>query len=263
MDLELSDGEGVQEIKLPRGKRKEDGAAGNPSPAKQRVNEQEMVSMNALRAVLAEQTRDIKEGIKTDIQTAIQATERKFDEAWEGVRGDILQDLASALADVGMQDKLDAQAWVPAARHSVALAEMSLREGEDEAGMRSRMLAVVEAVNAAAIRTEHLKQDSKLWCAISRPRQDRGNGTHAGKVRKLLRLAGVSVQVVDCSYRAGTVWVHDQVVASVAKIRPPGEVLEGKIPGGWVDVNKLAEIIAQPKASLVKSWENITIMWGN
>ena len=175
----------------------------------------------------------------------------------------ILQDLSNALADTGMADKLDSPAWAPAARHSIALAEMAVRNGGDEAGFRTRMLSVVDAINAAAIRSENLKPDSPLWCAISRPRQDRGSGVHAGKIRKLLHMAGVSMQTVDCSYRDGTVSVNDQIVGSVARVRPPAEVLEGKLPGSWVDVNKLAEVINKPKASLVKSWENITLMWGN
>ena len=86
MDLELSDGEGVEEIRPPKTKRKDDGGGGVPSPVKRGAADQEMVSM---RAVLAEQTRDIKDGIKTDIQAAIHATETKFEEALEGVRAGI------------------------------------------------------------------------------------------------------------------------------------------------------------------------------
>ena len=313
MDLELSDGEGVEEIRPPKTKRKDDGGGGVPSPVKRGAADQEMVSMSALKAVLAEQTRDIKDGIKTDIQAAIHATETKFEKALEGVRAGIqgqmardresmqdvkkgqaelltriealeqgqlrhgpggavtqdrkptliwggwredtkrhviLKDLQDALADVGVKDKLDNQPWVPAVRHSIALSEVMPRSDETEATMRLRMLAVVDAINSGAIHTENLKPNSKLWCAISRPRQDRGNGVHAGKVRKMLHMAGVGMQDVDCSYRDGTVWVGDHVVASVVKPRPQGEVLEGKIAGSWVDINALAKLVDRPKASL-------------
>ena len=199
---------------------------------------------------------------------ASELAERKPTLVWGGWREDtrrqlILKDLEHAIADMNLQDQLDGQPWVPGSRHSIAFLEFEKRQGEDDRAVQLRMNGVTRAVAAAGIKTENLQENRAIWCAVSRARQDRdGNGSHAGKIRKLLHWSNTDMSLVDCSYRQGSVWLQDTMVGSVTKAAPNVNVLKGKMQGSWVDVAAIAKILGKQKDQLERQWENIVLMWG-
>ena len=62
----------------------------------------------------------------------------------------ILGDLAALLKDSQVDGLLDNTPWVPAVRHSVAIVEFAQRKEENTDGVRTRMMAIIAAVNAAS-----------------------------------------------------------------------------------------------------------------
>ena len=179
-------------------------------------------------------------------------------------RGTILKDLADAIQDLKLQHQVDGEPWVPGARHSIALLEFEKRQGEDDRGIQARMNAIIQVVSAAGIKTEHLQPDRTIWCAVSRPRQDRdGNGSHAGKIRKLLHWNKTDMSLVDCSYKQGSVWLQDTLVGSATKAPPHENVLQGKIKGSWIDAAAVAGVLGHQPAQIAKHWESIMLMWGS
>ena len=114
-------------------------------------------------------------------------------------RRDIISDVSNVLKDVAVLDLLGGEIWVPASRHSVALSEFRLREGEDADGQADRIQKVITAVNFARVKSEYTAPKATIWCAVSQPRSERWKGSRCGKTRRLLHL-GIGVAQVDCVY---------------------------------------------------------------
>ena len=70
-------------------------------------------------------------------------------------RRDIISDVSNVLKDVAVLDLLGGEIWVPASRHSVALSEFRLREGEGADGQADRVQKVITAVNFARVKSEY------------------------------------------------------------------------------------------------------------
>ena len=205
-------------------------------------------SPGVFRGLLAEQTKELRSGLRDEMEAAVEKTEKRLMKVVEGVRSDlttqmvanhkavkkveadyqtilnrlevlekggpgsvgsrrgpaivfggwrtdtkrslILSDLTGVLKDAQVEGTMDQQPWVPGVRHSVAIANFSQRTGENADGVTARMLAVISAVNFAAVQSENTALGRSIWAAISRPRTERGPGFHCGKVRKLLYQAG-------------------------------------------------------------------------
>ena len=96
MDLELSDGEGA-EIVPP--KRKEQRGMDAASPAKRGAPEVDVVSLAMLRAVLNEQTQELKGNLKLELGAAIEKSETKMG----GIVAQVKQDLEAKM-DAGARE---------------------------------------------------------------------------------------------------------------------------------------------------------------
>ena len=169
----------------------------------------------------------------------------------------ILSDLNAVLRDAQMDQQLDVSPWVPAVRHSIAIAEFKERQGENADGVRRRMLAVIAAVNGAKVQSENTQDGKYIWAAISRPKNDRGSGYHCGKVRKLLYQLGIGVAEAECAYSTGSLWFKDKLVASVDKAADHDDVKKGKMDRSWLDVTLVAELSGKKKADVEAAWDEI------
>ena len=170
----------------------------------------------------------------------------------------ILTDLQAVLSDAQVDGLLDAPAWVPAVRHSVAIAEFVARKGENPDGLRTRMMAIIAAVNAARIQSENTAEGKSIWAAVSRPRSDRGPGAHCGKTRKLFYQLGVGVAEVECGYSTGSTWFKDRLVSSVEKVRNDDKVAKGVLDHSWTDVILIAQLSGKGEQEVKDAWEKIT-----
>ena len=170
----------------------------------------------------------------------------------------ILSDLTAVLKDSQVECLLDSAAWVPAVRHSVAIAEFAQRKDENLDGMRARMMAVIAAVNGAKIQSEHTAPEKTIWAAISRPRSERGPGTHCGKIRKLFYQLGIGVAEVECGYSTGSTWFKDKLVSSVEKVRNGPQVVKGVLENSWVDIPLIADLSGKKAADIQEAWSKIT-----
>ena len=169
----------------------------------------------------------------------------------------ILSDLHAVLKDAQMDQQLDVNPWVPAVRHSIAIAEFKERQGENTDGVRRRMLAIIAAVNGAKVQSENTQDGKYIWAAISRPKNDRGSGYHCGKVRKLLYQLGIGVADAECAYSTGSLWLKDKLVASVDKTADRDNVKKGKLDRSWLDVALVAKLSGKKQDDVEAAWEEI------
>ena len=169
----------------------------------------------------------------------------------------ILADLMAVLKDSQVDGLIDNAAWVPAVRHSVAIAEFVQRKGENADGMRTRMMAIIAAVNSARVQSEHTADGKAIWAAISRPRSERGPGQHCGKTRKLFYQLGLGVSEVECGYSTGSTWYKDNLVSSVEKMRNGEHVSRGILDHSWIDVPLIAKLSGKNEKEIGDAWEKI------
>ena len=175
----------------------------------------------------------------------------------ETKRSTILADVAAALDKAEASDLVDQRPWVPRARHSICLSEMKLREGETEVDREQRMLALIARVNDPRVSVRKLASGGTLWATVSRPKTDRGNGSHASKVRRLLRMVAADFDEVDAVYDTGSIWHKDVLVASVDKPRNGAHVRKGKLDASWVDLVALSKTTGKSQDDLESMWQQI------
>ena len=175
----------------------------------------------------------------------------------ETKRSIIVADITKALAKAGAADLVDQPPWVPRARHSICLSEMRLRKDETESDKDKRMYDIIAKVNDPAISTLNLAAGGTLWAALSRPKTERGAGSHASKVRRLLHTVKADFAEVDAVYDSGSIWHQDLLVASVDKPKNGQHVLKGKVAGSWVDLVALAKTTGRPQSELEEIWAQI------
>ena len=169
----------------------------------------------------------------------------------------ILSDLMAVLKDAQMEQQIDASPSVPAVRHSVAILEFKERQSENADGVRTRMMAVIAAVNGAKVQSENTAEGKFIWSAISRPRSERGPGLHCGKVRKLLYQLDIGEAEAECAYSTGSLWFRDKLVASVDKAANTSNVKKGKLEGSWLDTVLLAKLAGKKLEDVEQAWELI------
>ena len=175
----------------------------------------------------------------------------------ETKRSVIVADITKALAKAEADDLVDQRPCVPRARLSICLSEMKLRDKETKRDRELRMLALIARINDPRISTQKLASGGTLWATVSRPKADRGNGSHASKVRRLLRMVSADFDEVDAVYDTGSVWHKDLLVASVEKPRNGAHVRKGKLDSSWVDLVALAKTTARPQEDLEGMWQQI------
>ena len=169
----------------------------------------------------------------------------------------ILADLTAVLKDAQVDGLLDAPAWVPAVRHSVAIAEFTLRKDENADGQRTRMMAIIAAVNAARVQSENTAEGKNIWAAVSRPRSERGPGYHCGKTRKVFYELNIGVSEVECAYSTGSTWFKDKLVASVEKPQNNGAVAKGLMDHSWFDATLVAQLSGKSVKEVQTVWDRI------
>ena len=314
MDLELSDGD-TAEVVPP--KRKEARSAESLSPAKRGAAGAEVVSLATIKALLNEQTQELKGNLKTELKAAIEKSETKMEGkiaqiqhdlekkmdantsdilvvkqlqdqlltrvgalesgnapaggamqvrkptvlfgGWKAdtKRATIAADVAEALKVAGAGELVDQSPWVPGARHSVCLSEMVLRADESEAARDRRMHSIIALVNEPRVACKKLASGNTLWAAVSRPRSERGSGSHASKIRRLLHGVGADFSEVDAVYATGSIWHKDILVGSVDRPRNGAHVVKGKLDHSWVDLIALSKTTGVSEEDLGKLWGQI------
>ena len=154
-----------------------------------------------------------------------------------------MADITKALAKAGAEDLVDQKPWVPRARHSICLSEMKLREAETDREREQRMLALIAKINDLGISTQRFASGG-----TRRPKADRGNGSHASKVRRLLHMVSADFDEVDAVYDTGSVWRKDLLIASVDLPRNGAHVRKGKLDSSWIDLVALSKTTHGPVA---------------
>ena len=321
MDLDVvsgdEKGDEVQEVPI-TGKRKSEAGA---SPTKREAVGGDAFSWQALKGLLADQTREMQAWYKDEMGGAIQKSEKKIMDAVGTVKEDLLEkidkssdkiqqiekayddlssrmdklekgnrngvpyedrvtggrgpslvfggwrtdtkkayilsDLAAVLKDGQVDGLLDSAAWVPAIRHSVAIAEFKPRRDENADGLRARMMAIIAAVNSARVQSEHTAPDKSIWAAVSRPRAERGPGAQCGKVRKMFYQLGIGVEEVECGYSSGSTWFKDKLISSVDKVENGSHVSKGIVDRSWIDVPLIAELSGKVAKDVEEAWSRI------
>ena len=119
------------------------------------------------------------------------------------------------------------------------------------------MLAIIAKVNDPRISTQKLASGGTLWATVSRPKSDRGNGSHASKVRRLLHMVSADFDEVDAVYDTGSIWHKDLLVASVEKPRNGAHVRKGKLDSSWVDLVALSKTTGRSQEELESMWQQI------
>ena len=314
MDIELSDGD-TAEVVPPR--KKEARGADPASPTKRRASEPEVVSAAMIRALLSEQTKELKGSLKAELSAAIEKSETKMTGQITQIRNDldrkldanateiqtvkqmqdqllsrvgalengasstgqtaqarkptlvfggwkadtrravILSDLAAALKIASAEELIDQSPWVPGARHSISLSEMTMRKDESESARDQRMLSIISQINEPRVAVQKLAAGNTLWAAISRPRSERGSGSHASKIRRLLHGVGADFGQVDAVYATGSIWYKDILVGSVDRPRNGPHVVRGKLDHSWVDLVALSKTTGVAKDELETMWNQI------
>ena len=312
IDLELSDGEKEPAPPARKGAK----AAEVASPTKRGPPVAEGVSLDVLKDLLREQTREIKGSLKEELREAIQGSEAKMSNMVARVQQDletkmdahakdvaavkdlqdrllvrvnelegkanaapapaprkptilfggwqtdtrkavILSDIEGALKQAGADVLVDQQPWVPGARHSIGLSEVRQRQGEAEAERDKRMHSIIALINDPKLASQKLAAGRTLWATVSRPRLDKGHGSHASKVRRLLHNVEANFQEVEAVYVSGSVWHKDLLVASVDRPKNGPHVKQGKIAGSWVDMIALAKTTGKKAEELEALWSQI------
>ena len=166
----------------------------------------------------------------------------------------IVKEAAQLVEVLGLQSRLEEPFWSPGVRSSVALTSFRLQPGEKADQLRARMVHIVMNISGAK-RTVPSTPSKMHWSTISKPREERLRSAHASKVRRLLHVLGIGVAEADTEYASGTVWWKDSCIASVTRRMPSGAA-HGKVPGSWVALGVLANVLSKEVAEVEAAWED-------
>ena len=134
---------------------------------------------------------------------------------------------------------------------------MAVRENEDDADRERRMYNVIGLVNDSRVAVQKLAAGNTMWATVSRPRTERGHGSHASKIRRLLHSIGADFNEVDAVYSTGSIWYKDVLVGSVERPRNGAHVRRGKLDHSWIDLQALSDATGVPEAELDALWSQI------
>ena len=111
-------------------------------------------------------------------------------------RGVLLAQLKQGLQGLQLWDFLDNEPFCTGARRSVALCNFRWRPSESDDEPRSRMLRVLQVINASQVALEGAVKP--LWCSFSKSPEERGRASLAAVVRKvILKFAPNRIQDLD------------------------------------------------------------------
>ena len=164
----------------------------------------------------------------------------------------ILQDIARALRQLGVESEIDNEAFTTGPRRSVALMHFNSRKDETPEALRQRMFSVVKGFVDGDIRSS---QQKRMWCAFSKPIEVRRKGAHAAWLKRALTQLDVdfTAKMVDLEYHSGSVWVADSLVAGVEKpeAKIEGLYVDERNPDRpWIDLRSLAGALGKPQSDV-------------
>ena len=134
---------------------------------------------------------------------------------------------------------------------AVVIVPIVVRKDETAGVARDRVMSMADAIRSAKMQTENLVGDATVWAALSKPRAQRLNASHAGKLRRLLWSLKMDARVADCEYSSGSVWMGEHLIGSVSRRPSPNVNTEkGVVDGSWVDLAACAKI-----ATVKETWE--------
>ena len=158
---------------------------------------------------------------------------------------DILQQIEGLTQKLGVGDQLDSDWYATGLRRGYVLCQGKIRTGESMDQARQRLLGVAAAFQKAKIKPHPEGAAPVLWAGLQRPKADRDKSSHLGKLRKLFhKEAPHLISLLDCEYRTGTAYYSRSVAASAVLPAPKDKpVFAGKLPGSWVDIQVIAEML--------------------
>ena len=161
-------------------------------------------------------------------------------------------DFKVLLADLDVAKFMDGEWFVPGRRASVAIVPIVVRRDETP----DRMMEMVETIRSAKMQTENLMGEATVWAALSKPRHQRLNASHAGKLRRLIWSLKLDARTADCEYSSGSVWMREHLLGSVTR-RPPshGTIEKGTVEDSWVDIAAVAKIATVAQNVVKETWE--------
>ena len=122
---------------------------------------------------------------------------------------------------------------------------------------RRSVYSVIAMLNDPRIAAQKLASGNTLWASVSRPKTERGHGSHASKIRRLLHELQVNFDEVDAVYVTGSVWHKDVLVGSVDKPSNGVHVRKGKLEKSWIDLVALSKTTGVQEEDLTKRWDQI------
>ncbi|CAE7462659.1 unnamed protein product [Symbiodinium necroappetens] len=141
----------------------------------------------------------------------------------------------------GIGQQFDSAPFTTGPRRSVALCNFQPRERESASDTRSRMMTIINAVNAAQA---HLVGGEKpLWCSFSRTPEERGRASIPGFVKKVVMTHKPGAKDdLDLEYSSGMSWMDEAQLSGVGAAPSTEGVVkvDTKAGPGWIDLKSLA-----------------------
>ncbi|CAE7349524.1 unnamed protein product [Symbiodinium sp. CCMP2592] len=171
-------------------------------------------------------------------------------------RGTLLEQLRQAIHSLGVAGLMDAEPFCTGARRSVALCVFKRRPSEGDDEPRSRMLRIMQVVNAGQVQIEGAVKP--LWASFSKSPEERGRAAVAAVVRKIvLKFAPQRIQDLDVEYTSGRTWIRDDQLSGLGDPVPEvrrSRVVTTKAGPGWIDEATLSkwvevDLAEQPQQS--------------
>ena len=163
----------------------------------------------------------------------------------------ILHQLSEAIDKLNLKQYIDSAPFTTGPRRSVALCNFHVKEDETPGDTKTRMFAVIQAVNAAKASLQG--GDRPLWCSFSRTTEERGKAAVPGFVKKVvLTHRPESKGELDVEYASGMSWMGEHQLSGMGD-KPEGDgvaMVETRAGKGWIDVKRLADATGVSSATV-------------
>ena len=126
----------------------------------------------------------------------------------------IIEQLHSALKELGVAAHTDNPCFTTGPRRTMCLQQFRLRSGESFQDMRERMQAIISAVSQSTVL---VKGGGMLWAGYSKSRPERERGAHAALIRRVVRSLNATRETdLEVEYGSGTTWMDEFKLSSAA-----------------------------------------------
>ncbi|CAE7946668.1 unnamed protein product, partial [Symbiodinium sp. KB8] len=212
----------------------------------------EGVTLEGIQQLLAQQSATIMEAQRATIDQLEARQNEKLQNLEKRIvaQSHVSKDLGTAIKDLeDRMAKVEHASRQPMGsggqqdpkKLSVALCNFQPRDRESASETRSRMMAVISAVNGA--QAQLVGGEKPLWCSFSRTPEERGRASVPGFVKKVIMTYKPGAKDdLDLEYSSGMSWMDEAQLSGVG-VAPSGDgvvKVETRAGPGWVDIKQLA-----------------------